>query len=277
MVSGIITTYKRDASVVRRAIDSMLAQTCPVSEIILVDDNENGSPYSQALAEMCAGMEKVRCIKQDGNRGACAARNLGIENARGEYIAFLDDDDIWLPEKIEKQLRRLEKEGPSVGMVFCCGIVRDESTGKEADYYTREIFRERPSYQDMLYYDYAGTTSGPLIRKACFEKVGGFWEAQPARQDYEMWIRISKEYGLVGIPENLFVHTIHPDEQISKGMRKNHIGHVNIYERYKKDIDAVPMLRKQRLHCIVETGVKSLAPDTLRYIIPWLRTSISRR
>ena len=117
-VTGIITSYNREAEVVEQAIQSMLNQTHPIMEVIVVDDNPNGSLFSDELLKMCSKYPLVRYLKQDGNKGACAARNLGIKNANGEIIGFLDDDDIWLPEKLEKQLKPFEGGGGRIGFVL---------------------------------------------------------------------------------------------------------------------------------------------------------------
>ena len=236
-VSGIITTYKRDSSIVEKAIQSMLDQTIALKEIVVVDDNPNDSEYCSGVEAVCKKYNNVKYLKQNGNKGACAARNLGIRNTTGAYIAFLDDDDTWFPQKIEKQLSTFMINPPKVGLVYCCGVLCNQETNEEMDYYNIKSFRERVSFNDLLEYDYIGSTSQPLIRRECFEKVGLFWEEQPARQDYEMWLRISKEFEIIGIPDKLFRHCIHDGEQISKGSLRSHLGYINIYKRYRKDFN----------------------------------------
>lgn len=244
MITGIITTYSREIELVERAIKSMLQQSYPVDEIIVVDDNETGNPLSLDVKKMCAKYPKVKYIKQNGNQGACAARNLGIANASGEYIGFLDDDDYWMPEKIEKQMNQFLNADSHVGLVYCSGIVKNEETGEEEDYYNIAS-PCNVTFENQLHEDYIGSTSNPLIKKECFDKVGGFWEILPARQDYEMWIRIAKEFMILGVHDKLFVHTIHGGEQITKNVRKSYTGYKNIYIRYKNDIKQHP---KDRIH-----------------------------
>ena len=231
-VSGIITTYHRESSVVEKAINSMLNQTYQMYEIIVVDDNENDSIYSVSIKKLCEKM-KVKYIKQNGNQGACCARNLGISNCNGDFIGFLDDDDEWLPNKIEKQLIAFKEDG-NIGMVFCQGIIKHIETGLINDYYNTANFISSVTFDDLLCGDRIGSTSQSLIRKDCFSQVGGFWEKQPARQDYEMWIRIATKYSIVGLSDKLFVHNMHDGEQISKNLKKAHLGYRNIYIRYKK-------------------------------------------
>jgi glycosyltransferase involved in cell wall biosynthesis len=233
MVSAIITTYKREIDILERAILSVLKQTYQDIEVLVVDDNDNNSPLCSEIRILCSKYPIVKYIKQDGNKGACSARNLGISKSKGEYIAFLDDDDEWIDCKIEKQMRVFAQADNMVGLVFCNGIQRNEDTGEERDYCSHSVFKTSVKFDELLGYDFIGSTSHPLIRKECFDVVGGFWESQPARQDYEMWIRISTKYRIIGICENLFIHNIHEGEQISKNNHKGQIGYKNIYLRYR--------------------------------------------
>ena len=103
-VTAVVTTYKRSWDGISRAIDSILAQTCPVCELLLVDDNDEDSAYSADLREKAKAYPLVRYVPMGKNGGVSKARNRGMQEAKGEYIAFLDDDDEWLPDKLETQL-----------------------------------------------------------------------------------------------------------------------------------------------------------------------------
>lgn len=250
-ITGIITTYNRTGEIVERAINSMLTQTHPVSEIIVIDDNENDSPICDSIATICSRYDLVTYIKQNGNKGACAARNLGIQNAHSDYVAFLDDDDEWLPTKLERQIELFQNGNDSVGLVSVSGYILFEDTGKETEYYNYYGYREHPTYQDMLEGDWVGSTSQPLIKKECFDNVGMFSEDQPARQDYEMWIRIARGgYGIVCVKDQLFIHRIHLEEQISKNPEKARQGYKNIYKWYYKDIRKNPIAENSILRGI---------------------------
>lgn len=239
-ITGIITTYKREANVVKRAIQSMQTQTYPLLEIIVVDDNGTDDPLCAELKVVCENYCNVTYVKQDGNKGACAARNLGIEKAKGEYLAFLDDDDEWLPDKIEKQIEVFSKTEKNVGLVSVSGYLFNEDSGEKDDYFNYKTFDPNPTFKDMLAMDYVGSTSQPLIKAECFRKVGGFANEQPARQDYEMWLRISRVYKIVCLKDQLFVHRIHEGEQISKNPKKAQRGYLNIYKWYRDDYRKYP-------------------------------------
>lgn len=233
MVTAIITTYCREIDIIDRAVRSIKNQTYPEIELLIVDDNDPSSQYSIDLVKYCQE-NSIKYLSQGENKGACSARNYGIENASGKYIAFLDDDDEWLPDKIMMQVQAIEMD-ETIGLVYCGGYIYNESDGSKTDYFNVATFKDVVTFEDMLYLDYVGSTSQPLIRKECFDAVGGFWTEQPARQDYEMWIRISKQFKIVGIKEKLFNHYIHNGEQISKSSDKSYRGFLNIYNRYKAD------------------------------------------
>jgi len=264
-VTGVITTYKRRPEIVERAIQSMLAQTYPLCEVIVVDDNEDGSDWAAGIKELCGRYDEVRYVKQDGNRGACAARNLGTACAEGEYIGFLDDDDEWLPEKTEKQMEAFVSSDVPLGLVFCSGIQINERTGIRSPYYTGSE-PVAPSYVDLLGNDLIGTTSNPLIRKAALESVGGFWEEQPSRQDYELWIRIAREYPVMGIGGEYFLYRLHGGTQITKDKKKSYIGCRNIYTRYKDDYKKYPRARINILNRIIRSRT-GITTELLRFAV----------
>jgi len=119
MVSCIIPTYKRSDSLIK-AINSILAQTYKNLEVIVVDDNNLDDKYSLIVQKKLSAIKdkRLRYVKQKKHKNGAAARNAGIKVARGEYIAFLDDDDEWLPEKLEKQIKYLDSK-PKYGGVSC--------------------------------------------------------------------------------------------------------------------------------------------------------------
>lgn len=238
-VSAIITTYKREPEIVKNAVKSAMEQTYPCVEIIVVDDNRDdkeGCEFSKKLEELCAELSFKLIKTTDGKHGAQAARNTGIRAAVGDYVALLDDDDVWLNEKIEKQVALLE-ERKDAAMAFCRGL-KVVIGGESKEMHGKDFFSE-VDYKMLLRGDCIGTTSQALIRKSALDEVGYFDEDFPARQDYEMWVRISKKYPIVGVDEVLFHHIIDiKDEQISRNWDKCIDGHSKLYKKYKADIDA---------------------------------------
>lgn len=215
-VSAIITTYKRDLPMLREAVESALNQTWPHMEVIVVSDNPPDSPWAAAVAAGMRDYPAVRFIQLPKNSGAQAARNAGIRAASGDFVAFLDDDDIWLKQKIEKQMPCFDD--PEVALSYCRGYEFDNADREHMRDYSnaRWGFHTRAKFEELLVRDYIGSTSQAVIRKSCFAKCGYFDENLRARQDYDRWLAITRHYAAVGVDEALFLHRMHAGEQITK-------------------------------------------------------------
>lgn len=248
-LSVIITTYGRKFDSIERSICSVKNQTYKNIETILVDDNPPNCEYRKSVQEGIRTYPEIVYVQHEKNRGAQAARNTGVKVASGEIVAFLDDDDEWFPEKIAKQMELVK---PNVGLVYCRGFRINKDTGEIKPYDNERNFKTEVTFNDLLYGDYIGTTTQAMIPKEVIENVGYFDLKQPARQDYEMWIRISKRYRCVGVDESLFKHYIHAGEQISKNREKAIKGMVNIYNKYRLDYNSNPLAAAHTLFFIAE-------------------------
>ena len=238
-ISVIITTYKRELSLLLEAINSVKRQSVMPLEIIVVDDNGEGTEYQKINQSQFENDPFIKYIVNKKNCGAQISRNKGIKASGGTLIAFLDDDDYWDERKLEKQIKVLTDE--SVGMVFCQGwVFRDGYVEHKRTYPSSAKFVKEPSFLELLEKDYIGTTSQALIRKSCFDVVGTFDVDMPARQDYELWLRIAKEFRIVGVEEKLFYHRIHEAEQISKSYKKAIQGYKLILLKYKSEFQTRP-------------------------------------
>ncbi len=239
LVSCVMTSYKRDAAIAGRALDSMLSQTYENTEIIIVDDNrgEGAEAWSEGLEKLRNRSEKISVIKTERGHGAQRARNTGIEHSRGKYVAFLDDDDEWMWEKLEKQVALMESD-PDIGLCYTDGYIVRDTVPPEMRPQKSHCFCKTVSYKEMLKEDHIGTTSQVMIRKNVFDTVGYFDETLPARQDYEMWIRITKQFKAAGIPDLLYkYHKIKGGTQVSHNWKNCVRGYAIIHEKYKEDID----------------------------------------
>ena len=198
-VSVIIPTYNR-AHLIGRAIKSILNQTYQDFELIVVDDCsfDNTEEVVKSFKD-----ERIRYIKHDENRGADAARNTGIKVARGEYIAFQDSDDEWLPEKLEKQMKAFETAPPEVGVVYT-GFLRIENDKKIYIPSSWVKHKEGNIHNELLKGNFI-TTQSIVVRKKCFEKTGMFDERLPRLQDWELVIRLSKYYDFKCVDEPLMI------------------------------------------------------------------------
>jgi glycosyltransferase involved in cell wall biosynthesis len=201
-VSVILPTYNR-AQLLKISIKSVLSQTYGDFELILIDDCSTDAT-SRVLDSITDS--RVRVIKNTTNKGIAAVRNIGVMNSRGEYIAFLDDDDEWLPDKLEKQVHIIEKCPPVLGCVYT-GILIIMDGGNNTSQTKIPHFREN-ILNDLLFNNFI-TTSTMLIKKECFEKTGLFDESIPYGEDYDMWIRIAEIFEFEIISEPLVKYRIH--------------------------------------------------------------------
>lgn len=197
LVSVIMPAYKC-ASTIRAAIDSVLTQNVPL-ELLVIDDC-SPEPLDEAL-DPYRNEERVRICRNEQNLGAAASRNRGVGLARGPYIAFLDADDIWKPEKLEKQISLLEE----TGLVLC-------ATGRELmdpdGYLTGRVIPvpERITYRKLLKHNCINCSSVVMRTEAAREFP---MEHEDAHEDYIMWLRVLQKYQLAcGINEPLLKYRL---------------------------------------------------------------------
>lgn len=202
-VSVVIPCYNR-ARHIEKAIDSVFGQTTGNVEIILVDDGSTDN-----TRDIIAGKygDRVRYIYQE-NQGIPGARNTGIRQARGEYVAFLDSDDYWRPNKLERQLALFEAH-PEYGMVACrCDKIQCAENPKKPNRPLSYQGRRGKSgwvLKDLFVKNFIRTSS-VIIRRNCFEKVGLFDETLLQTQDYDLWLRMAAAYPVGFINEPLTVY-----------------------------------------------------------------------
>lgn len=245
LVSAVVTTYKREPEIVKRALDSVVSQTYRPLEIIVVDDSPQDYNLRDDVKKLIETYEEdIYYIQHETNSGACAARNTGLKLSHGKYIAFLDDDDEWIKDKIEKQVDAFRSD--DIVFVYCPIWSVDDTTGKRKLRYTK--FYEGYIYPQLMYSNFVGSTSFPLIRKKTLEDIGGFDLLMPASQDYDVWIRLAQKHKVACIAEPLGIYHWHDGEQISKDPKKKIIARERIYE---KNIDYINKDRRVRWHRMV--------------------------
>ncbi len=199
LVSVIVPTCDR-ASLACRAIRSALAQTYPNFEILVVDDaSQDGTSHSvTALAD-----SRIRYLRQPLRRGIAAARNRGLREARGEFIAFLEADDAWLPDKLAAQVEHLQGLPHSIGLVYSGSLIQSDS-GRErafAPSLRGKVFRSL-----LLENMKDACLSSVMIRRDVLRVVGFFDESIPAMEDHDYWIRVARFYQFEFIDRPLVRH-----------------------------------------------------------------------
>jgi glycosyltransferase involved in cell wall biosynthesis len=217
---------------IEKAINSVLKQTYQDFEIIVIDDGstDNTEEVIRSFPD-----KRIKYIKKyKKNRGISVARNVGIKIARGKYIALLDSDDEWLPEKLDKQVKVLQSESPEVGVVYSNLCYIDENGKSMNKLLNRK--KEGYIYEDLLGRNYVGTPSTLLIRKECFHRVGLFDDLLNAQEDWDMWIRIAKYYRFALIKVPLVKYRKHSD-QISKNLGVKIITANRILVKYANELE----------------------------------------
>jgi len=210
-VSVVLPTYNR-GELLGRAVESVRNQSYDNVELIIVDDHSR-IPAERVLSERSLdGPEQVRCLRHDENRGANAARNTGIEASTGEYLAFLDDDDLWKPTFIESQVEAFRRAGPDVGVVY----VASENVDKEGNL----IGVSRPDARDDVTKDLiCGATIGSfsriMVERSTVKRVGLLDERFPSWQDWDWYLRLSEHCSFRAIDEPLVRRLVSSHEQIS--------------------------------------------------------------
>lgn len=186
-VSVVITTYNR-AAVLPRAVESVLAQTYTNFELIVVDDHSTDSTpeFVASLAD-----ERVRSLRHDCNTGQSKALNTGIDAARGEYVAFLDDDDEWLPQKLASQVAVLDAAPPQVALVYGWRRIMDEESSRTL----RTICHtwRGDIFENMLALDTPVPPSLWLIRMSVAQALCGFNEKTHRSRDVEFICRLCEQ------------------------------------------------------------------------------------
>lgn len=248
LVTAVITTYKRESEIVVRAAKSVLNQTYKNIELIVVNDYPEGKELVQKLAQALneLGDSRIRYICHEKNSGACAARNTGIMNGNGEFVALLDDDDEWMPEKIETMLNAFTEE---VGLVYSSFYLGNPENGKIVTRGTKsgDIKKE------MLCKNLVSGTSMPMIRRKCFDDCGMFDVNLLSSQDYDMWMRITLKYPVIYVNKPLTIRHF-SDDCITTNTNKRKQGWDYFTDKYMEYYKADSYLYNYRLNAIVNAS-----------------------
>ena len=210
-VSCIIPTYHR-CDTLKRAIDSVLAQTYDKLTVIVVDDNVPNDEYSQKVQEVIrcyADNEKVKYFQQEKHINGAVARNFGVQKAESKYIAFLDDDDEWLPNKIEMQIKYLQENPDCKGCSVLYSILKNGNEIKRCREYNNHNLQFKVLKREVAIY-----TSTFLCEKNSFLSFGGFDEELQRHQDLQMFVCFLESNNIGVLNEYLTI--IHADSIINR-------------------------------------------------------------
>jgi glycosyltransferase involved in cell wall biosynthesis len=223
-ISVVIPSYNHE-KFIAEAIQSVVDQTYQDFEIIIVDDGSTDGSIEQIRK---FSDPRIKLILHKKNRGAAVAMRTALERAKGEYIAVLSSDDMFLPDKLEKQVKFLD-ENPQYGAVFSYVEIIDEHghpfTNQNHTYYKKFEQQNRDRYQWLNHFFYHGNAlchPSVLIRKSCYDKIGLYDERFAQLPDFDFWVRFCLKYELYIIPEKLVKFRIRSDEKnASAGTKQN--------------------------------------------------------
>ena len=245
-VSIVIPTYKR-VDFLDRLLKSIEAQTFKDFEVIVVDDNSpNIKEYESIIEKYKNIFNEFKFITKEENKGAPHSRNIGIKEAKYDLIALVDDDDEWLPTKLEKQVDIFKNSDEKVGLVYTWTDVMDENRTTIHKYRSeiegnvkKEIFKECfiPSPSVM-------------VRKKAIVEAGLFDESFPSCQDWDMWTRIiMKGYKVKVLKDNVSIYNKHNKGNIGFS-KKSKIGY-KMY--YKKNF--INILRSKNIQNLISSTI----------------------
>ena len=226
-LSVIIPTYNR-AEFLRTAIESALNQTFNDIEIIVSDDKS--TDYTREVVESFED-ERIKYVRNEGNKGPSATRNTAILASEGEYIAFLDDDDEWLPDKLQRQVEVLDKSQPNICGVYSNRLFIDKKSSKVlSDNPGTDQLKGNLLYQLMIKSPIH--TSTVVIRKRCLDEIGLFDETISYMEDRDLWIRLSIKWDFEYISTPLTKAYVHGFAHLSRNLEGQTAGRERLLERY---------------------------------------------
>lgn len=238
-ISIIIPTYNSNLFI-KRAIESIIHQTFTDWELLIVDDcsTDNTKEIIQEFIDQDQRIQLLTTITNSG--GPATPKNIGVANSKGIYIAFLDHDDEWMPEKLEKQIKIFKESKDENLGIISCGANLINNQGKCFSIY--KPTKRKVTFPEILIRNPIYSNSSVLIKRIAIETVGQRDEYMKYSEDWEMWIRICKAgYTMDFVYEPLFNYYFH-DSNITKAKGDKLIKvkdalyvfnkHIDLYKKY---------------------------------------------
>ncbi len=268
LVSVVIPTYKR-AELLSRAIDSVLNQTYPDIECIVVNDNIPNDEYSKVLYRL---LEKYKpdnrfvFLEQEKHINGAEARNCGIRNAKGEYVAFLDDDDWWKPEKIERQVAFIKKQSE-----LCGGV------STLVEFYTKgKPFRWSRPYKDgkiclqILRREVDVTTCSIMLKHEALDNAGYFDNSLRRHQEIQLLSYFTSKYELKLLPEHLTC--VNCDDCVRNATSEKIVGiKKDFFNSVKPLLESLSKSEKRSVYTVHELEIVWIEFKEKKYVKAFLR------
>ncbi|MBO4374629.1 MAG: glycosyltransferase family 2 protein [Lachnospiraceae bacterium] len=247
LVSIIITTCKREMDILERAVKSAIGQTYENREILIINDCPE---YFEKIEVLLKKYPGVNLIGNEGKHGVSHVRNLGLESAKGEFIAFLDDDDEWLPEKTEKQTAVIDD---NTGLVYC--EIKAIKDGIELKTDSNKEYPEGEVFGKLLGDNFVGGCSSVLFRKKAAVDAGGFDPELSFGEDHDLWLRIAKNNDVRAVKEKLVKYYI-GHESLTGSFERRIAGWEYLLEKYAEDYSHYPKSYGQFTSTMVREAAK---------------------
>ncbi len=243
-VSVIVPAYNC-SQYLQKTIESILTQTFQNFEILIIDDGSTDNTREIISSIARRNPERIKTFYQE-NKGVSSARNTGIKEAKGEYIAFLDADDLWIPEKLEKQLF-LFKKNQEADFIYTDCYFTDEKEKEIPDYPRTLLFKKGNIFLD-LFLNFFIITSGVIVKKKDLDKIGFFNESFRNSEDYDYFLKLAYSFKADYVKEKLFKRRViktslsHTDftygaKNDLKILYKNLKNHPQFYKQHQKTIN----------------------------------------
>jgi glycosyltransferase involved in cell wall biosynthesis len=250
-VSVIIPTYNR-VELLRETLLSVLSQTFQDYEILVIDDGSTDNTHVMVQNLNSA----IRYFYQE-NQGTAPARNTGIGYATGDWLAFLDSDDLWKPQKLARQVAELKRSQNQ--WIYCDVDLFDQKTRTVQGTYHQRILKPYQGWvaKELLLGDFIPALS-TLVHRDVFKEVGLFNSSEWFHEDWEMWLKIASKFPISYVPETLGVYRQHQNKSQSQPLAQlvnNHEGIIDravqfapaVYSRYQKKAKSVNYQRIARM------------------------------
>lgn len=260
-VSVIIPTYHR-AECICRAVDSVLAQTLKEIEIIVVDDNGVETEYGRETAQMMNrynGIDNVIYIRHDVNKNGAVARNTGIKHAKGQYISFLDDDDIYTPQRLELMSKCLDEKPSDYGACYSA-YIKHMPNGKKQ--YSRNKIEGDVFIRALMRSFTIGSGSNLFYSKKAVDEIGLFNETFLRNQDLEYNLRILEKYKVAYVDEPL-MEVFFDYRTVSFSYQQSLERELNFRESFKPQLERLSPIDRRNV--------------IAKYDIDWTRYLVSNK
>jgi len=239
LVSAVIPTHD-NAEMAAEAVESVLAQTYTAREIIVVDDGS-----SDDTVDRLSRFEGRICLIRQEHMGPAVARNAGIKAAKGELVAFLDSDDLWLPEKLARCIDGLQRH-PEAGVVYTAVRIHEMDANRK---YVLPQYTMSGKLARALFVECKGVnTSTLVVRRSCLDRINMFDEELFRAQDWDLMIRLAEEFEYLHVPEVLTERRLHA--------RSLSVTHADLYAEYNLRVIRKALARRPDLY-------RDLAKDAL--------------